>query len=744
MLPIYSAAIPFLGLVLIVAYAILRRRRWGKAHISTYVWAAVFACLELFMAVWCARSLCEASLLVLVIYSLVLAFAGIVVFQRGYMIEFQNRLIAGKKASARKGSEPEEPPAPIDPDTTADLAGALARTQEGQGSTKRSIGVTIGTLVRDAILVFLAVVLANFGLEVADNELWREIPVEYLHFDWLVAGLVCGALYFLGQRHGAFPAAGMVVLVVFGIAESFLDRFKNTAILPSDLTALGTAAAVAGGYTYTLNTTCLWSIIFGALALLLMAFVVPPKARKVKLPLRVLGNLACAALLSISFLGIYNGQDLQEKFNFKLWYWDLRVNYEERSTIVAFMAAAQDLKIDVPEGYTSDSARSLEAELDDAYDRGRGASAARQQASAQFEQTQPNVIAIMNESYADLSIFDDLHAGYTATPYLTNATDGMVRKGFATVSVHGGNTCNSEFELVSGISMGFIGYAKYPYLQYDFLDTNTLAKQFKALGYGTVAMHPNYPGNWNRETIYRNMGFDTTYFIYDFADDAPSFHSGLADGVTYDKVLESLKENDEPQFVFDVTMQNHGGYDRGNIPAEYQQNYQPSDFGDAESTAKLNEYLACVVKSDEDLKTFLDELSALDEPTVVVFYGDHQPNITRDINDALYPNEPELIHAARITKTPYFIWANYDVAGTSGMTSADVSVNFLGATLLETIGAPLSDYQKAQLQLSEQLPLVNANGYMASDGTWYSYDDQSPVSAAINQLNTLQYYNFAA
>lgn len=160
----------------------------------------------------------------------------------------------------------------------------------------------------------------------------------------------------------------------------------------------------------------------------------------------------------------------------------------------------------------------------------------------------------------------------------------------------------------------------YPYVLYDLEGVDNLASYFRGLGYGTHAIHPAEAANWRRDRIYEQLGFD------DFDDittmeDADTFRDLVTDRATYERVLEKIDEGDGPQFVFDVTIQNHGGYDTGLVP--------PADAVHLESdeveSPEVDEFLAAIKRSDEDLRWLIEELNARDEPTIVVFFGDHQP-----------------------------------------------------------------------------------------------------------------------
>jgi hypothetical protein len=92
------------------------------------------------------------------------------------------------------------------------------------------------------------------------------------------------------------------------------------------------------------------------------------------------------------------------------------------------------------------------------------------------------------------------------------------------------------------------------------------------------------------------------------------------------------------------------------------------------------------------------------------------------------------------------LWANYDVAGNSQTAETDdISPNYLAAKLSSVIGAPLTTYQKASLQLRTTFPAVNIYGYRDSSGTWHSLyqDDGSTLVDDLDEMSSIQYYNFA-
>ena len=147
----------------------------------------------------------------------------------------------------------------------------------------------------------------------------------------------------------------------------------------------------------------------------------------------------------------------------------------------------------------------------------------------------------MNESFSDLSAYKAIaESGYTGPDYVKNGTTDAILRGDSYASIFGGGTCNSEFEAFCGVNLHYLGSNKYPYTQWDFTNVDCMPRQFARLGYQTTAIHPNLGTNWDRERVYRQMGFDKFLTIDDF-DGAETYHNGyVSDRATYQRVLDVL------------------------------------------------------------------------------------------------------------------------------------------------------------------------------------------------------------
>lgn len=603
---------------------------------------------------------------------------------------------------------------------------------------------TVACICRDIIIIAAVAILSFVSLEIACNETFYRIPANSFGFSVGLLASILLSLYLLGQRHGGAMVLVPVACCILGIAEHFVMAFKGEAILPSDILALGTAMEVSEGYEFTFTAGIVTSLALLEISLGLLSLIRP---RKLSTPAHVLpaiaGNLCVFLLVSVISLLGFSSIDLEQALNFGFDRWQPICTYVSQGFITSFTEMVNELPIEKPEGYTPDETKNIEQELVVAYDSTYGSSEQRAAAVAQFNEIKPTVIAVMNESFTDLSCFEQLKAaGYFGPNYYNSLPDTLVR-GTMLASVTGGGTANSEFEFLTGATTAFVGVGKIPYQLYQMSDVDSLAKDLKELGYVATAMHPQNPVNYHRDKIYQQLGFGEFLSIDDFGD-APYYHNGVCDYVTYDKILELLRTDERPQFIFDVTMQNHGGYEIGSVPAEELANYWVE--GASENTnAMLNTYLTCINASDRDLEYFINELRNIGRPVVLVFFGDHQPSIATSLNDELYPQEDTASHAFRVHQSTYFVWANYEIAGNNELNVYDtVGANEIAAIALNKIGAPLTDYQKALLATRSDVPSINVAGYLGADGLRYDLESEdSPYTSTIDKLQRVQYLEFA-
>lgn len=598
--------------------------------------------------------------------------------------------------------------------------------------------------------VVACVPVALFLLEWPYNQSLFQMEASVARLNLWLVGAALLAVWFVGQRTSGSLIAFLTACLGVGTANYFVCLFKGQTVLPADVLAISTAAEVGGGYAYVLNDSLLASLCVFVPCAALLALLPTPRLSR----MRAAANLLVGFALAAGLVWWYGEHDIRQDYDVTVDVWSTRESYMRYGTVPCFLQRMQEVEQESPAGYDSQGALDLQAELAAAWDEAHPdypqtlEESRELQEEATGSEELPTVIAIMNESFSDLSIYPGVE-GYDGIPAF-DAIDTLER-GTIYTSARGGGTCNTEFEYLTGSSLGSMGGGVYPYMFYDLGFAEGLPRYFGALGYATTAVHPAEATNWRRDVVYGQLAFDRFLSEPAFGDDPDTLRDLITDRETYDKVLEVLTEDDGPQFVFDVTLQNHSGYDTGLLDA-----YPYDDVTvNGTSIEGMSEYLSCIDASVEDLLYFLSELEKLDRKVVVVFFGDHQPGFNDQVAEAAYGtsvDDMDLEQVQQRFSTPYLIWANYDASevrqvvgfddgSADGDQQTEISAGYLMARTAYAACLPLSDYQKALLQIAEDMPAANLNGYRDAEGTWYWNGQDSDALAYWDEYATLQYAN---
>ena len=346
----------------------------------------------------------------------------------------------------------------------------------------------------------------------------------------------------------------------------------------------------------------------------------------------------------------------------------------------------------------------------------------------------------MNESLADLSYDGPIELSEDYLPFLHSLTENTV-KGKLYVSIEGANTANSEFEFLTGNSMNFLPYRSIPYNEYIKDTTPSMAHTLKAQGYGGVnAYHPYLSSGWSRTIAYPALGFNNCYFqeYYEKNNNFDLVRNYISDEADFRQIIDdyeaSRKETDSPFYLFNVTMQNHGGYNGKRGLVEPKITIKDASLNDPEA----EQYINLAKMSDDAFKTLVKYFEKVDEPTLIVMFGDHQPPIINDFYSNLFGKDiddltPE--EEANWYSTPYVIWANYDIEEAE----LDMSANYLSSYVMNLAGNKLTGYNKYLLELQKELPAISAVCYMDKTGKIHKYDEKTEYDELLTTYHMLQY-----
>lgn len=520
----------------------------------------------------------------------------------------------------------------------------------------------------------------------------------------------------------------ILISFIFNVAIFVVNIFRGTPLIPIDFLAAGTAVKVLGNYSFQLKYQLIAATvvtIFMITLILKFSFKLKFKFKNIILPL----SGCAAALIFMICMSFVDYTEVNMDF------FDQYHANNTHGTAYSFYINVRKMMLYKPEGYSESEAQQL---LDNA----NGADGEETEEAVNEVNTDdmPNVIAIMNESFSDLSVVGDFETEEDYLSYFRSMSDNTV-KGQLLVSPFGGNTCNTEFEFMTGLSMGLLPSGSTPYLQYVTKKYPlSLPSHFNDLGYETIAVHPYYARCWNRNKVYSLFGFDRFISIdnlsdYIDEDDWQYKRNYLSDNTSYDAVINQLenKEDGKKAFIFNVTMQNHGGYNYDETPFEglHITNMKGS-YPEAE------QYLASIRESDKAFERLVNYLKDYDEPTIVLIFGDHQPAIEQEFFEELYGKELDEVELEDLQKRytiPFAIWANYDIESKSDVRT---SPNYLSNLLLDTAGIPKNELGNFTESISESIPQLNVMGHYDADGIWNTNDIAS--SELLKNYEDVEYY----
>lgn len=306
------------------------------------------------------------------------------------------------------------------------------------------------------------------------------------------------------------------------------------------------------------------------------------------------------------------------------------------------------------------------------------------------EKLLPNIIFVMSESHWDATKLDQSIPKNITPTIKTNQVSQLLSPSF------GGGTANVEFEVLTSLNthlnqnqLAYVAKLKRP--------TYSLAMYLNSLGYNTTAMHNNGKYFYNRSSVYQNLGFNQFTSIENMVSAAQRAkyinQAGWAnDELIYNSIQQQLKQQDQPQFIYAISVENHPMYNDDRFGAN---NFKITKSGISDRSKRaLNTYLSGMQRADQHLKALLDSAKQLERPTLVIFFGDHLPNLQNVYDEyGFWGSEQAKTEKndVRFYETPLAIWSNFSL-DKKQWTEPFISAHFLAPRVLQAAHVPLSPY----------------------------------------------------
>lgn len=557
-----------------------------------------------------------------------------------------------------------------------------------------------------APVLVLASVVSFLQMEISTGNPFSSMI--FLGYVWgvLIALAVYLVLYaVLGRVWMAGTAAGAVFLI-WGLGSYYTLFFRGLPLMPNDLMSVGTAANVLGNYTLELTQEVVAIVALFVCQLQIFLALRHPRARR-RWQTALAARLGCGAA-GVLWLWLFcAGPLVPGRFHLYEWSWQENCYYQ--GYLETVMLRLEKLFIKPPAGYSEQQVKKMAEEMEPDL--------------SASDDVQPDVILIINESWFDWNQLTDFETNRPVTPFL-DSLDNCVR-GFAVNPNL--STSGAVYEVLTSNCTALMP-SLTPFTQMNLSGTNSLVKHLAQLGYSSASFHPASYANYNRKSVYPNLGFETSWFwnweeenpMYAQLQDAMFVHNGLSDKSCFDYVIEMYEERDtsRPAFLYNLTYQNHGGYEQatfngGSWEVDAEHRVRVTDGFD-EVRGQAEEYLSCLTYTDDAFAGLIDYFAQQEDPVVICMVGDHIPHFTGDVES----DYSGLEYQMRSRGTPFVIWANYPLQeGNVGY----IDMSQLAPLLLETAEIPLSPFYQSLAELSRTAPVITRDFYRLSTGDFATY-----------------------
>ena len=467
---------------------------------------------------------------------------------------------------------------------------------------------------------------------------------------------------------------GMAVLGCVPCAVNFYTlQLRGEPFLPWDLAQVSEAAGVASAAGIKIQTSMIVTAVV-ELALMAGSFFLYRGRHKQRWLPRVAGSAATAAALCLLIFGVYLQPAVCQAIGIVPDAWMQDRYYRYYGVVTGFMTNLSNLEIDKPDNYSEEAVDAILDNVDESqkfstsplYPTSYAATTAKDE-----QVKKPTIIYVMNESYWDVSELEQYGIKFdTDVSANLHALQQTSAYGRAYSPSFGGGTCDVEFEALTGYSVSFLPNGSKPYQQHVTKPMFALPNYLKTQGYQTAAVHCFWAKYWSRDTAYPNLGLDTFLSLEKMHGvnkvRKHYWTSGLVtDDSMADQIIqqyESMKaSSDAPVFLHAVTMQNHTNYNKDNYPDDERVKVLEHPAGlKASTVGALEDFATGIRDADAMLGKLTEYFSQVDEPVILVFWGDHYNPI--DSNYDVFTRSGYASDSSadpKLHQTTLLMWSNY-------------------------------------------------------------------------------------
>ena len=513
------------------------------------------------------------------------------------------------------------------------------------------------------------------------------------------------SLVYLFRRRAFFRIIISGFWIILGIINGCILSNRVTPFGFTDLKCINDLFAMNNTNYFTAEEATIVVIGLGLFALFCaVLFIKGPRYQG-----RIHKIVVLASIVSVMFIGLPVTTSAAQNANVVASYFsNIAQGYENYGFIYGFSSSVVDRGMSKPDDYTEEHV----AEITDK------AESTKQETTVTKDDA-PNIICVLLESFCDPDEIKFLH--YNDDPIPTfHKLEENYSTGYLTVPVVGAGTANSEFEVLTGMSMQYFGTGEYPYKTIlKKTDCESTAADLASIGYGTHAVHNNGGNFYSRVNAFSMMGFDTftSKELMNIQTYTPN-GSWATDDILVDETIKTLDSTpNQPDFTYTITVGTHGDYPKEQVIENPK--YTANGAFDEETRNQWTYYINQLNEVDTFMADLIDKVSKRDENTVIVFFGDHLPTMGLQDSD---------MRSGDIYKTKYVTWNNMGLE----KQDADLYAYQLMASITNSVGiheGTILNYHQTQMNSSDYLDGLENLQYDILYGNRYCYNGEDKYPA---------------
>ncbi|MBQ8802499.1 MAG: LTA synthase family protein [Tyzzerella sp.] len=436
-------------------------------------------------------------------------------------------------------------------------------------------------------------------------------------------------LVYLVRRRVFFRIIISVVWLILGCVNGYMLSVRVTPFNAQDLKVVDDAVTMIDKYFTGLQGAML---IIGILAVIVWLISMWRRGGQYT---GKMYRIAALAVIVAAFATVGTVTNFAiEKRVISNYFGNIAFAYEDYGLPYCFSTSLFNTGISQPSGYSEETINGLTGD-------------GTLSKSSTSREEMPNIILIQLESFFDTYEAEFFTTSEDPIPTFHYLMENYSSGYFMVPSV-GAGTANTEFEVLTGMSLRYFGPGEYPYktiVKYQPMESAATA--LKEFGYGAHALHNNGGNFYSRADVFNNMGFDS-YTSKEFMNILELTENGWAtDDILTEHILNAMDSTEHQDFVFGITVEGHGDYPEE--PVIENPRIQVNGIEDEGKANAWEYFVNHLYETDKFIADLIGELEERGEPSVLILYGDHLPTMGLEASD---------LKSRYLFNTNYVIWDN--------------------------------------------------------------------------------------